>query len=74
MKVTVYTKQIVKEVVEVSDEFAVLLDEDWLDHHLYESEKMYNKLELALWPLVSKDTRAIVGVYDEDDHYALIEN
>lgn len=73
MKVTVYTKQIVKEVVEVPDEFAILLDDDWVNRHPYEVIKMQSKLELTIWPLVSKNTRTILGIYDEKDKTALME-
>lgn len=73
MKVTVYTKQVVKEIVEIPDEFAVMLNDDWIDSHFHEYLEMQNKLELTLWSLVSKDTRAIIGVYDEDDKNCLME-
>lgn len=73
MKVTVYTKQIVKEVVEVPDEFAILLDDDWVNRHPYEVIKMQSKLELTVWTLVSKNTRTILGIYDEKDKTALME-
>jgi hypothetical protein len=73
MKVTVYTKHIIKEVVEIPDEFAVMLDDDWIDDHFHEFLKMHTKLEHTLWPLVSKDTEAIIAVYDEDDKNCLME-
>lgn len=73
MKVTVYTKQIVKDVVEVPDEFAVLLDDEWIDNNFDESIKLQNELQDTVWSLVSKDAKAIICICDEDDKNALFE-
>lgn len=75
MKVTVYATKLVKEVVEVSDEFAKMLDDDWSCS--LSPQEWYDecrKLENAVWPLVAKDTYHIAAVWDENDELVMMED
>lgn len=75
MKVTVYTTKIVKEVVEVPDKFAVMLDDDWVDSaSVLEWNRACRELEDAIWPLVAKDTYHIAAVWDEKDELVMMED